>query len=135
MVIDTSAIMAIYLTEPDDSIYVAAILADATRLMSASTFFELSSAALRKRLPDPLTAIDAIMNRFRVITVPFDREQALIARDAYRRYGKGVDPLGLNLGDCFSYALSKQLNEPLLFKGNDFRRTDVVSALKRTTEH
>jgi ribonuclease VapC len=135
MVIDTSAIMAIYLEEPDDSIYVQAILNDATRLMSASTFFELSSAALRKRLPDPLTAIDAIMNRFRLMTVPFDREQALIARDAYRRFGKGVDPLGLNLGDCFAYALSKQLNEPLLFKGNDFSRTDVISALKPITDH
>jgi ribonuclease VapC len=128
MVIDTSAIMAIYLEEPDASLYVSAILNDPTRFMSAPTFFELSSAALRKRLADPLTAIDAIVSRLKLIIVPFDREQSLIARDAYRRYGKGVDPLGLNLGDCFSYALSKQLNEPLLFKGDDFSRTDVLRA-------
>jgi len=128
VVIDSSAILAIYLEEPDASIYVSAILNDTTRLMSASTFFEVSAAALRKRLPDPLAAIDTIISRFHLVIVPFDQEQALIARDAYRRYGKGVDPAGLNLGDCFSYALSKQLNEPLLFKGNDFSRSDVLRA-------
>ena len=106
----------------------SAILDDTTRLMSAATFFETSATALRKRRRDPLTAIDAIIARLHLVMVPFDTEQAMLAREAYRRYGKGVDPLGLNLGDCFAYALSKQLNEPLLFKGNDFSRTDVRQA-------
>jgi ribonuclease VapC len=128
VVIDSSAIMAIYLEEPDASIYISAILNDPTRLMSAATFVEVSAAALRRRLPDALAAIDTILARFHLVIVPFDREQGLIARDAYRRYGKGVHPTGLNLGDCFSYALSRQLNEPLLFKGNDFSQTDVLKA-------
>jgi ribonuclease VapC len=128
MVIDSSAIMAIFLEEPDASLYASAILNDATRLISAATLLEISSVALRRRVPDPITAIDAIVARFRLTIVPFDHEQALLARDGYRRYGRGRDHAGLNLGDCFSYALAKSRGEPLLFKGNDFSQTDVLRA-------
>jgi ribonuclease VapC len=128
VVIDSSAIMAIYLNEPDASIFISAILNDPTRLLSAATFVEISAAALRRRTPDPIAAMDAIVSRFRLVVVPFDPEQALLARDAYRRFGKGIHPAGLNLGDCFSYALAKQSGEPLLFKGNDFNQTDILKA-------
>lgn len=120
--------MAIYLNEPDASIFISAILNDPTRLLSAATFVEISAAALRRRTPDPIAAMDAIVSRFRLVVVPFDPEQALLARDAYRRFGKGIHPAGLNLGDCFSYALAKQSGEPLLFKGNDFNQTDILKA-------
>jgi ribonuclease VapC len=96
--------------------------------MSAATLAELSIVMLYKRQRDPLSAVDARVARLRLAVIAVDHEQALLARDGYRRFGKGNHPAGLNIGDCFSYALSKQRNEPLLFKGNDFSRTDVLKA-------
>lgn len=128
MVIDTSALVAILQEEPDASIYISAILNDGTRLISAATFAEFSIVTLYKRKFDPLAAVDALVARLRLQVVPVDHEQALLAREGYRRYGKGSHQAGLNLGDCFSYALAKQLGEPLLFKGNDFSQTDILRA-------
>jgi ribonuclease VapC len=128
MVVDTSALVAILQEEPDASMYVSAILNDPTRLISAATFAELSIVMLYKLKSDPLSAVDTLVARLRLTVVTVDREQALLARDGYRRFGKGSHSAGLNLGDCFSYALSKRLNEPLLFKGNDFSQTDVLRA-------
>jgi ribonuclease VapC len=128
MVVDTSALVAILQEEPDASMYVSAILNDPTRLISAATLAELSIVMLYKRKSDPLSAVDTLVARLRLTIVNVDREQALLARDGYRRFGKGSHSAGLNLGDCFAYALSKQLNEPLLFKGNDFSQTDVLIA-------
>jgi ribonuclease VapC len=128
MVIDSSALMAIFLEEPDASMYTAAILNDRRRLISAATLVEASIVAIRRRQPDPIAAFDTLTPRLRLVVVAVDHEQALLARDAFRRFGKGRHPAGLNFGDCFSYALAKQLGEALLFKGNDFAQTDVVVA-------
>jgi ribonuclease VapC len=128
MVIDSSAIAAIVLEEPDASIYISAIANDSTRLISAATLVEVSIVLMRRRKNDVIAALDALMLQFRVITIPVDHEQALLARDGFRRYGKGRDCAGLNYGDCFSYALAKQAGEPLLFKGNDFSHTDITPA-------
>jgi ribonuclease VapC len=128
MVIDSSALIAILLEEPDASIYVSAILNDVSRFISAATLVEASIVTIRKRQPDAIAAIDAVVARFRLVVVPVDHEQALLAREGYRRYGKGRDRAGLNFGDCFSYALAKQLGERLLFKGDDFERTDIARA-------
>jgi len=114
--------------EPDASVYVSAILNDVTRLMSAATLVEISMVVMRLRAPDPIAALDALLARLQVVVVPFDHEQALLARDAFRRFGKGRHSAGLNYGDCLSYALSKQTREALLFKGNDFGQTDVLVA-------
>ncbi len=73
-------------------------------------------------------AFDALLLAYDVEVLPVDRAQALIARDAFARFGKGRDPAGLNFGDCFSYALAWQTGEPLLFKGNDFSQTDLAQA-------
>jgi len=128
MVIDSSPIAAIMFEEPDASVYVSAILNDVTRLMSAATLVEISMVVMRLRAPDPIAALDALLARLQVVVVPFDHEQALLARDAFRRFGKGRHSAGLNYGDCLSYALSKQTREALLFKGNDFGQTDVLVA-------
>jgi ribonuclease VapC len=128
MVIDSSALMAIFLGEPDASIYASAILNDRVRLISAATLAEASIVAIRRRRPDPIAAIDTLTTRLRLVVLPVDHEQALLARDGFRRFGRGRHPAALNFGDCFSYALAKQRGEPLLFKGNDFSQTDVLVA-------
>ena len=128
MVIDSSALMAIFLNEPDASIYASAIVNDLRRLISAATLAEASIVAIRRRRPDPIAALDILTTRLRLVVIPVDHEQALLARDGFRRFGKGRHPAGLNFGDCFSYALAKQHGEPLLFKGNDFSQTDVLVA-------
>ncbi|MGA2438679.1 MAG: type II toxin-antitoxin system VapC family toxin [Acidobacteriaceae bacterium] len=128
MVIDSSALLAIFLEEPDASIYASAILNDRIRLISAATLAEASIVAIRRRQPDPIAALDILTTRLRLVVIPVDHEQALLARDGFRRFGKGRHPAGLNFGDCFSYALAKQRGEPLLFKGNDFSQTDVLVA-------
>jgi ribonuclease VapC len=128
MVIDSSALVAILLAEPDASIYISAILNDVTRLISAATLVETSIVMIRRREPDAIAALDAVVARLQLTVIPVDREQALLARQGFRRFGKGLDRAGLNFGDCFSYALAMHLNEPLLFKGNDFTCTDVLRA-------
>jgi ribonuclease VapC len=70
--------------------------------------------------------LDLLLHRARIDVVPFTPEQADLARDAWRRWGKGRHPAGLNFGDCFAYALSRSSGEPLLFKGEDFGKTDVI---------
>jgi ribonuclease VapC len=128
MVIDSSALLAIFLEESDASIYASAILNDVKRLISAATLAEASIVAIRRREPDPIAALDILTTRLRLVVIPVDHEQALLARDGFRRFGKGRHPAGPNYGDCFSYALAKQRGEPLLFKGNDFSQTDVLVA-------
>jgi ribonuclease VapC len=128
MVIDSSALLSIVLAEPDASIYASAILNSNGRMLSAVSLVEASMVAMRYRTPDPLALLDNLIERFEIIIVPVNREHALLARDAFRRFGKGRHKAGLNFGDCFSYALAKQTGEPLLYKGNDFSKTDIPSA-------
>ena len=128
MVIDSSALLAIILNEPDASIYAAAILNSAGPKLSTASFVEVSMVAMRLRSPDPTALLDNLIDRFEIAIISVDQEQAVLAREAFRRFGKGRHPAGLNFGDCFSYALAKQTGEPLLYKGYDFRQTDIPSA-------
>jgi ribonuclease VapC len=128
MVIDSSALLAIVFAEPDASIYASAILNSTDRMLSAVSFVEASMVAMRYRAPDPVALLDNLIEQFEILIVPVSHEQALLARDAFRRFGKGRHKAGLNFGDCFSYALAKQTGEPLLYKGNDFSKTDILSA-------
>ena len=128
MVVDSSALLAILLEEPDASMYLGAILNDPKRLISAASLVEASAVAMNRRQPDPIAALDILIARLGLTVVPVDHEQALIARDGFRRFGKGRDRAGLNLGDCFSYALAIATGERLLFKGGDFGKTDVEVA-------
>ena len=129
MVIDTSALVALLLDEPERAAFAAAIEADPKRLVSALTLVE-AGIVLEARLGQPgADALDLLLQRADIQIVAADREQAEIARRAWRTFGKGNDPAGLNLGDCFAYALAVAAAEPLLFKGEDFRRTDVPPAV------
>ena len=128
MVIDSSALVAIILEEPDASIYLSAIANTSSAMLSTATFVETSLVLLRRRKHDALTVLDIVISQLKIETVPVDHEQGLLAREAFLRFGKGRHKAGLNFGDCFSYALAKQTGEPILFKGNDFSKTDIVSA-------
>jgi ribonuclease VapC len=128
MVIDTSALVAILLDEPERRGFNEKIETDPMRLMSAVSFVE-AALVIEARLGEAGgRELDLLLHRAAVEVVPVDIDQAEIARRAFRRYGRGRHPAGLNFGDCFAYALVKSTGEPLLFKGNDFGRTDIVAA-------
>ena len=125
MVIDTSAVMAILLGEPEAAPFAAAIEADPTRLMSAATAFEAALLIETRKGPSGGREFDLLMHRAQIDLVPFTAEQFDAARDVWRRFGKGRHAAGLNLGDCISYSLAATSGEPLLFKGDDFGLTNV----------
>jgi ribonuclease VapC len=125
MVIDTSAIVAIALNEPDALEIEFQIADDPVRLISAATVLE-ATMVIETRLGDAGgREFDLWMLKISAEVVPVDAEQTDVARRAWRRYGKGRHAAALNYGDCFSYALATTRGEPLLFKGADFARTDV----------
>jgi ribonuclease VapC len=126
MVIDTSAVLAILQDEPERRRFAESIEAADTTRMSAATWVESSIVVEARYGSDGLRHFDRLMERIAVEIVPVDLEQARTAREAFRRFGRGRHPAGLNLGDCFSYALARMLGEPLLFKGTDFSQTDLV---------
>ena len=125
MVIDSSAVIAILLSEDDAERYTRAIEGAARPRMSAASYLEV--AVVIDNRGDVLAPreFDRFIRRAGIEVVAFNLEQAELARQAYRDFGKGRHPAGLNFGDCFSYALAKFTDEPLLFKGTDFSRTDV----------
>jgi ribonuclease VapC len=125
MVIDTSAIVAIALNEPDAAELEVRIADDPVRLISAATVLE-ATIVLETRLGDAGgREFDLWLLKIGAEIVPVDAEQADAARRAWRRFGKGRHAAALNYGDCFSYALALTRCEPLLFKGEDFAKTDV----------
>jgi ribonuclease VapC len=128
MVIDTSALLAILLKEAEASEFVDRIADDPVRLISAANVLE-ASIVIEARLGDAGgREMDFLLQKMDASIVSVDAELADVARRAWRRYGKGRHPAALNFGDCFSYALAVTRNEPLLFKGDDFSQTDIVSA-------
>ena len=126
IVLDTSAVMAILLGEDEAAAFRGRIEAAGGAMVSAATAVEL--AAVASRDDDLFSAARAFLNEPFVTIEPMDAKQAAIAGEAYRRYGKGRHPAGLNLGDVFAYALARERNLPLLFKGADFVRTDIEAA-------
>ena len=125
MVIDTSAIAAILFNEPNAAALEGKIADDPVRLMSAATFLE-ATIVIEARLGDPGgREFDLWLHRAEIEILPVDAEQADMARRAWRSFGRGRHPAGLNYGDCFSYALAATHDEPLLFKGDDFIKTDL----------
>jgi ribonuclease VapC len=127
MVIDTSALLAILQDEPERRKFNEAIEMADSRRMSAVTFVESSMVVESRFGAEGVRDLDRLIERAEVEIV--DVQQARTAREAFARFGKGRHAAGLNFGDCFSYALARVLGEPLLFKGEDFGRTDVVPAL------
>jgi ribonuclease VapC len=125
MVIDTSALVAILRGEAEARRFAEAIEAGTPRLVSAATLLETSIVIESYSGEAGGRELDLLLHRAGIEVVPVDAEQAELARIAYRRFGKGRNTAGLNYGDCFSYARAKATGEPLLFKGDDFRATDV----------
>jgi ribonuclease VapC len=129
VIIDTSAVRAILLKETDAPIYAQAIASADICRMSAATFVELGIVVDLETKSTGGRLLDTLMRRSQIVIEPVTEEQAHIARHAYAEFGKGIHPASLNFGDCFAYALAKATGEPLLFKGEDFAKTDISSAL------
>jgi ribonuclease VapC len=126
MVIDTSALVAIFLCEPERQRFLGDIIAAETRLVSAAAVLETGIILEARRGEAAGREFDLFAVRANLQVVPVDPEQADLARSAWRKYGKGRHPAALNSGDCFSYALAKATGEPLLAKGTDFASTDIA---------
>lgn len=125
MVIDTSAVVAMLGDEPEAQRFELAVESDHVRLMSTASFLETAIVIETRFGEAGGRELDLWLHRAAVDLVSVDSDQAEAARVAYRTYGKGRHRAGLNYGDCFSYALAKVSGQPLLFKGDDFARTDV----------
>lgn len=131
MIVDSSAIIAILRPEPDAAIYSTAIAQAVRRRMSAANYLETAIVVDGNRDPLLSRRLDDALAEAKITIEPVTEEQVRIARAAYRDFGKGSGhPAQLNFGDCFAYALAKDLNQPLLFKGTDFGATDVAIAIK-----
>lgn len=127
MIVDSSAILAILLSEEEADDFTERVLRAGVCRISAVSFVEASIIAESRGGDGSIRQLDALLRKVGIAVEPVSEEQALSARQAFSDFGKGRHPAGLNLGDCFSYALAKVAGEPLLFKGNDFRKTDVIS--------
>ena len=130
MIIDTSALLAILLDEPERRRYNELIAASGKRLLSAASLVEAGMVLEVRGGEAAGRELDLFLHRAKFEVVPLDADQAEIARAAFRRYGKGRHSAGLNFGDCLAYAASKAAGEPLLFKGQDFSQTDIPAADK-----
>lgn len=129
MVIDTSALLAILFAEPEAVAIAQKITEAEARLISAVSLLEASIVVAARKGNEGSAALEEIVGALAPEIVPFDASQAHIALNAWRSFGKGRHPAGLNFGDCCSYALARSTEMPLLYKGNDFGKTDVISAL------
>lgn len=129
MIIDSSALIAIIRSEPDAARYAEAVARAASIRLSAATYVETAIVVDGPRNPVVSRRFDDFLTRTGMEIAPVTPEQARLARAAYRDFGRGSGhPAALNFGDCFSYALAKENDEPLLFKGSDFLHTDIISA-------
>lgn len=131
MIVDASAILAIMLEEEDGAIFEDVLLKGVKKglLMSPVNYLEAAVRLDNLKNTRKGSELDNLMDGFGIDLEPVAPEQAYLARKAYQRFGRGNHPAKLNLGDCFAYALSKARGEPLLFKGEDFRKTDIEAAL------
>jgi ribonuclease VapC len=130
MIVDSSALVAMLKKEPDWRKFSRALDSAASACMSAASYLESSIVVDKERNPIASAGLDDLIHESEISIEPVTAEQARIARQAYRDYGKGSGhPANLNFGDCFSYALARTKREPILYKGDDFGHTDLQSAL------
>lgn len=130
MIVDSSALIAIVRAEDDAVRYAAALAGAEAPSLSAANFLETAIVVDSARNPVASRRLDELLSIAGISIVEVTVQQAQIAREAYRDFGKGTGhPAGLNFGDCFAYALAKASQQPLLYKGNDFSHTDVAAAL------
>lgn len=133
MIVDTSAIMAIFLAEPTSRQLVLALEQASTSLSISAAVLVEAATVMRARGGVATSAdFDRFLALYQIDVEPITELQARVARDAYERYGRGSGSKAkLNFGDCFTYALAREKNEPLLFVGNDFIHTDITAAITR----
>jgi len=130
VIIDTSALIAMLRHESDWKVYADAVADSADCRISAANFVESACIIDGGRSPIASRKLDELIKKAKITIEPVSASQALIARAAYRDFGKGSGhPAKLNFGDCFAYALAKDIGEPLLFKGSDFSKTDIEAAI------
>lgn len=125
MVIDTSVLICILLGEPETELFAKALAADGKRYLSSFNALETAIVIEAKKGDPGNREFDLLLNRARIEVVSLNNRHVALARQAWKIFGKGRHPAGLNIGDCCAYALSKAMGEPLLFKGNDFALTDL----------
>jgi ribonuclease VapC len=130
VIIDTSAMLAVALREPDGRRYLKAILVAMPRRISVSNWLEATMVVDRRGNTQAVDWLEDLIQQAEIEVMPVSVSQGEIARRAWRTYGRGIHPARLNYGDCFAYALAKEARELLLFKGNDFAQTDIEPALK-----
>jgi ribonuclease VapC len=130
VIVDTSALMAILFAERDAERYARALAAADRCLMSAANYVEAAIVIETQAREAGRRQFDAFVARAGIVIEAVTAEHAQLARHAFFEFGKGRHRAGLNFGDCFAYALAKAMDEPLLYKGEDFKRTDVASALR-----
>ncbi len=130
MIVDTSAVIAILKGEADAPAIAECLAAAERSAISAANWMEAAIVADGRATPDDGRDFDMFFETFGIDVVPVTLDVAREARDAWRRFGRGNHPAKLNFGDCFAYALARSRGEPLLFKGDDFARTDIEPALK-----
>jgi ribonuclease VapC len=128
MVIDTSAIIAILRSEPEAAALERTVVANPTRLVPATCVLQARMVLVSRRGEHALAEIDLWLARIEADIVPVDADLVNVATQAWLTYGKGRHPAALNFADCFSYALAKRADEPLLFIGKDFSQTDIKAA-------
>ena len=129
IVVDTSALIAILKGELESDACIAALTGEPLVLISAGTMAEALVVAQGRGVRGEM---EALLEQFGCEVVATTGATAGKVADAYSRWGKGVHPASLNFGDCFAYALARERGCPLLFVGDDFSRTDIVSALPKT---
>jgi ribonuclease VapC len=126
VLLDTSALLAVLFAEPEATAMIRAVSRDPVRLVGAPTLVEASAVLTARKGSGGEVALDALLERMKIEVVPMSVDAARLARLAYAQFGKGVgDPGVLNYGDCLCYGIAMTEREPLLFKGDDFARTDV----------
>jgi ribonuclease VapC len=125
VIVDTSILIAVLLQEAGWEELFERLKGESSLSISSATYVELHIVLLRRLHGDWAPLVQSFFTDLRIQVVAFDAEQARVAAQAYRAFGKGRHPAGLNFGDCFAYALAKTWDEPLLFKGDDFGKTDV----------
>ena len=127
--VDSSALLAILLQEPDAETFAEQLWTHGDVLFSAAGYLETGIVLDSRSGPAVSASLDALIDEVGMVVSPVDLQQARVAREAYRTYGRRNHPASLNLGDCFAYALAKVTRRPLLYKGDDFSKTDLVSVL------